>query len=99
MKFRALHCLLFVLGVLSAFAAIPSESEILNRFGSGQLGPPIPPFAGGKFSLDSNEVIAFVGQENFVRDQKAGEIEAQLVLAFAAKNPRVRPMAWEADTA
>ena len=77
---------------------VPPEGEILSRFGSGQPRVPLAPFAGGKFSLGTNETIAFVGQENFVRDQKVGEIEAQLVSAFAAKGPRVRPMAWEADT-
>ncbi|NDA68683.1 MAG: hypothetical protein EBY09_18960, partial [Verrucomicrobia bacterium] len=40
----------------------------------------------------------FVGQENFVRDAKAGELEALLASAFAAKKPRFRSMAWEADT-
>ena len=77
---------------------VPPEGEILSRLGGGQPAMPLAPFTGGKFTLGTNDVIAFVGQENFVRDQKAGEIEAQLVSAFAAKGPRVRPMAWEADT-
>jgi hypothetical protein len=38
------------------------------------------------------------GQENLVRDQKAGDLEAVLGTAFAAKQPRFRSMAWEGDT-
>ena len=77
---------------------VPTESEVLERFGDGQPGAPLAAFAGGKFSLGDKETVVFVGQENFVRDQKAGELEAQLAFAFAAKNPRFRSMAWEADT-
>ena len=43
-------------------------------------------------------MVALVGQENLVREQKAGELEALLASAFAAQRPRFRPMAWEADT-
>ena len=71
---------------------------MLERFGDGQPGAPLAAFAGGKFSLGDKETVVFVGQENFVRDQKLGELEAQLASAFAAKNPRFRSMAWEADT-
>jgi hypothetical protein len=77
---------------------VPTESEVLERFGDGQPGTPLAAFAGGKFSLGDKETVVFVGQENFVRDQKLGELEAQLASAFVAKNPRFRSMAWEADT-
>jgi putative membrane-bound dehydrogenase-like protein len=77
---------------------VPTQSEVLERFGDGQPGASLAAFAGGKFSLGDKETIIFVGQENFVRDQKVGEIEAQLASAFAEKNPRFRSMAWEADT-
>jgi putative membrane-bound dehydrogenase-like protein len=77
---------------------VPTETEVLRRFGEGQPVVPIPPFADGKFNLSDNEVLVFVGQENFVREQKAGEIESQLASAFASRAPRFRSMAWEADT-
>ncbi len=77
---------------------VPSEPEVLNRFGDGQPGAVLPPFPGGKFSVGDNETIIFVGQENFVREQKSGELEALLASSFAAKRPRFRSMAWEADT-
>jgi putative membrane-bound dehydrogenase-like protein len=77
---------------------VPTESDILGRFGAGQPGVSVPPFPGGTFALGSNETVVLVGQENFVRDQKAGEIEAQLASAYAAKAPKFRSMAWEADT-
>ena len=79
-------------------SAIPPEAEILSRFGVAQPSVPIGPFADGKFALGTNEVVVFVGQENFVRESKAGELEALLASAFAAKAPRFRSMAWEADT-
>ncbi len=77
---------------------VPTESDILGRFGTGQPGVSITPFPGGRFAPGNDEIIVLVGQENFVRDQKAGEIEAQLVSAYAANPPRIRSMAWEADT-
>ncbi|KAF0178012.1 MAG: putative cytochrome c precursor [Limisphaerales bacterium] len=79
-------------------SAIPPEAEILSRFGIAQPSVPVGPFAEGKFALGTNETIVFVGQENFVRESKAGELEALLASAFAAKAPRFRSMAWEADT-
>src|SRR5262249_45317582 len=78
--------------------SVPTGADVLGRFGDGQPGAPLAPFAERKFSLGEKEILALVGQENFVRDQKAGEIEAQLASAFAARAPRFRSMAWEADT-
>lgn len=77
---------------------VPTGTEILSRFGEGQPGIPLPPFANRRFALGEKEVVVFAGQENFVRDQKAGEIESMLASGFAAQNPRFRSMAWEADT-
>jgi putative membrane-bound dehydrogenase-like protein len=77
---------------------VPTGTEVFSRFGDGQPGVPLPPFANGKFALREKDIVVFVGQENFVRDQKVGEIESMLASAFAAHNPRFRSMAWEADT-
>ena len=79
-------------------SAIPAEAEILSRFGVAQPSVPVGPFPDGKFALGTNEVVVFVGQENFVRESKVGDLEALLASAFAAKSPRFRSMAWEADT-
>ena len=79
-------------------SAGPPEAEVLSRFGAAQPTAPLPAFPDGRFSLGENEVIAFVGQENFVREQKAGQLESLLASALKAQNPRFRPMAWEADT-
>ena len=79
-------------------SAVPPEAEILSRFGSAQPSAPVGAFADGKFALGTNEVVVFVGQENLVRESKAGELESLLASAFAAKQPRFRSMAWEADT-
>ena len=78
--------------------SVPTQTEVLSRFGDGQPGAPLPPFANGQFTLGENEVVVLVGQENFVRDQKAGQLESMLASAFAAQKPRFRSMAWEADT-
>jgi len=79
-------------------SAVPPQAEILKRFGDGLPGPPIAAFPEGKFSLGDGEMIVFTGQENLVREQDTGEIEAQLALGYAARAPRFRSMAWEADT-
>ncbi len=79
-------------------ALVPSEPEILGRFGEGQPGAALPPWRNGKFELGTNEVAVFIGQENFVREQKAGELESLLAAGYAAKQPRFRFMSWEGDT-
>src|SRR4030095_14860974 len=75
-----------------------TQGEVLRRVGGGQPTLPLPPFANGQFKLEENETIVLVGQENFVREQKAGELEAQLAAAYPTRAPRFRSMAWEADT-
>ena len=77
---------------------VPPENEILARFGEVKSGPPVGAFADAKFSLGENEVVVFAGQENFVREQKAAQMEALLAAGFAKQKPRFRSMAWEADT-
>ena len=77
---------------------VPPEFDVLSRFGIGQPKLPLPPFKDGKFEIGENETIVFVGQENFVRQQKSGALEAMLATAWADKKPRFRWMAWEADT-
>ena len=77
---------------------VPLEEEVLGRFGEGQPAAPWAPFEGRKFALRPDDVVAMIGQENFVRDQKAGELESVLAPAFADLHARFRPMAWEADT-
>jgi mono/diheme cytochrome c family protein/glucose/arabinose dehydrogenase len=78
---------------------VVTKGEVLNRFGEPKAAwvPPAP-FNDGKFALGQDEVVVFIGQENFVREAKSGEIESRIAAAFAAKNPVFRTMAWEADT-
>ncbi|HIL71594.1 MAG TPA: c-type cytochrome, partial [Verrucomicrobia bacterium] len=75
-----------------------AEGEMLSRFGGGQPVVPYPPFEDGTFNLSNRDVVLFVGQENLVREQDAGELEAMLAVGFASQEPRFRSMAWEADT-
>lgn len=80
-------------------AIVPEEKEVLSRFGDpGKELAKRSPFQDGKFELEPNEVVVMAGQENLVRDQKSGDLEAVLGTAFAAKQPRFRSMAWEGDT-
>ncbi len=79
-------------------SVVPSEAEVLGRFGDAQPGVPLGPFANAKFALGEHEVIVFAGQENLVRDQKSGHVESLLAAGHARKRPLFRSMAWEADT-
>ncbi len=77
----------------------PEGDQVLERFGEPGLETSTPaPFANGRFVPQPNEVMVFTGQENLVREQKAGELEALLAHGFAGKQPRFRSMAWEGDT-
>ena len=78
---------------------VVTKGDVFNRFGEPKAAWVTPaPFKDGKFDLDQDEVVVFIGQENLVREAKSGEIESRLAAAFAAKNPVFRSMAWEADT-
>ena len=80
--------------------AKPGEGEILRRFKheNGSFRPALSSWQDGTFALASNDVVVFVGQMNFVLEQKSGELEARLASAFADVRPRFRSMAWEGDT-
>ena len=54
--------------------ADPVAEQALKRLGPGKNGEPLPVFADRKFVLTGEDVVVFVGQENLVRDQKAGEL-------------------------
>jgi len=77
---------------------VPEQTEILNRFGDGAVKSLPPTFKDGTFGMAADEIIVFTGQENLVREQKSGTLEAVLSIAHSAKNPRFRSMAWEGDT-
>jgi mono/diheme cytochrome c family protein/glucose/arabinose dehydrogenase len=78
---------------------VVTKGDVFNRFGEPKAAwSPPTPFKDGKFELGQDEVVVFIGQENFVREAKSGEIESRLAAAFAGKNPVFRSMAWEADT-
>ena len=78
---------------------VTTREEVFARFGQPRSDwVPPPPFQDGKFDLNDDEVVVFLGQENLVREAKAGHFESRLAAAYAAKRPVFRSMAWEADT-
>ncbi len=80
-------------------ALVPGEKDILSRFGNPDSPKvTLPAFKDGKFDLQPQEMIVLAGQENLVRDQKSGDLEAVLGSAFAKEQPSFRSMAWQADT-
>ena len=78
-------------------SGIPTMGAILRRFGTLRTRTPEPPFEDGTFHLEKDDVVVFIGQENFVREQKSGELESLLSAGFARQRPRFRSMAWEGD--
>ena len=80
-------------------ALVPGPKDIMNRFGNPDSVPTaLVPFKDGKFVISDGEVIVMAGQTNFVREQKAGALEAILTHELAKQAPRFRSMAWEGDT-
>ena len=73
-------------------------ADPLKRLGKDVDEGTIGKFQDGRFALTGEDVVVFVGQENLVRDQKSGELEALLASGFSKEKPRFRSMAWEADT-
>lgn len=52
----------------------------------------------GKFVLEPNEIVVFVGGENLSSEQQLGYLETLLLTGLRAPSTRVRNMAWEGDT-
>lgn len=77
----------------------PDEATVLQRFGEPDAGHQAPsPWDDAGFVVDPDAVLVFTGQANMVRHQRDGRMEATLLLARHEQRPRVRFMAWEADT-
>jgi hypothetical protein len=81
---------------LRLHAGALSRPQIL-QLGLG-LPPPVrAPFA-GRLELQPGEVLAVLGGNEAVAMVEQGGLEAGLVRAFAVQQPRLRSLAWEADT-
>ena len=62
-----------------AIEELPENAECSQRFGEPQGRTPLCRVSrGDSFVLDKDEVVVFAGQTNFVREQKAGELEARM---------------------
>ncbi len=81
---------------LRLHAGALSRPQIL-QLGLGAPPAERPPFA-GRLELQPGEVIAVLGGNEAVAVVEEGSLEAGLVRAFAVQQPRLRNLAWEADT-
>ncbi|MEM1294642.1 MAG: PVC-type heme-binding CxxCH protein [Verrucomicrobiota bacterium] len=72
----------------------------VKRFGSddSKFDSPTHPFRNGKFSVEPNERIVFMGQTDTVRSRLDGTLESIIAANFANQKPLLRNMAWESDT-
>lgn len=81
---------------LRLHAGALSRPQIL-QLGLGLPPPARAPFA-GRLELQPGEVLAVLGANEAVAVMEQGGLEAGLVRAFAVQQPRLRSLAWEADT-
>ncbi len=72
--------------------------DIIARITEPRLITKPTPFQGQQLIGESNETVVFLGQENLVRDNRAGVLESYLAASWANLRPRFRSMAWEGDT-
>ena len=84
--------------LLLVISSVWADPDPLKRLGKKDALGAVAGFKDRKFTLTGEDVVVFVGQENLVRDQKSGELEALLASGFQKEKPRFRSMAWEADT-
>ncbi len=83
----------------SLASAHQEERDAWERFGGDSKSKPIAePFADGKFTVGPDETIVFMGQTDMVRSRLDGTLEAYIASQYAEQKPRLRNMAWEADT-
>ena len=80
-------------------SAYEEKRDAWERFGGDSKNGAEPePFADGKFTVGPNETIVFMGQTDMVRSRLDGTLEAIIASQYAEQKPRLRNMAWEADT-
>ncbi|RYD32949.1 MAG: DUF1080 domain-containing protein, partial [Verrucomicrobiaceae bacterium] len=74
------------------------DAETMQRFGDGKTRPERGPFADGKFTLEQNETVVFLGGGREARQGERGFLEARLAREFSRQAPRFRWMAVPGDT-
>ena len=78
--------------------------ELPSAPAAARLGPldsaftPPAPFPERRFTLETNDVVVFIGQTDIVRLRDEVGLESALAIHFAAAKPKFRNMAWEGDT-
>ncbi len=81
---------------LRLHAGALSRPQIL-QLGLDAPAAPRTPFA-GRLELQPGEILAVLGGNEAVAVAEEGTLEARLVRQFAVQQPRLRSLAWEADT-
>lgn len=80
------------------------QAKIKRRFmepekkNKRKLVAPLPHFYNGKFKLEPNDVVAFLGSGNMVDRQKLAYLETLLSSQAKEKPVYFRNMSWQADT-
>ncbi|MES2708326.1 MAG: PVC-type heme-binding CxxCH protein [Verrucomicrobiota bacterium] len=75
-----------------------SEAETMRRFGDWKPRAARGPFPDGKFTLEADETVVFLGGGREARQGERGFLEARLARAFSKEAPRFRWMAVPGDT-
>ncbi|MDA1276662.1 MAG: DUF1080 domain-containing protein [Verrucomicrobia bacterium] len=76
----------------------PSEPAATRIGPVAEPSAPKSVFPGRRFTLETGEVVVFVGQTDIVRLRGNIALESALAIHYAAARPRFRNMAWEGDT-
>ena len=77
---------------------IPLAPSVRRFGGDDARAETVAPFADGRFVLEKDDVVVFMGQTDMVRSRLDGTLETALAAHFADQKPRFRNMAWEGDT-
>ena len=76
----------------------PSEPAAARIGPVAELSAPKSVFPSRRFTLETGDVVVFVGQADIVRLRGNIALESALAIHYAAAKPRFRNMAWEGDT-
>ncbi|MBG99338.1 MAG: hypothetical protein CMN58_03200 [Solibacterales bacterium] len=104
---QELDAKLKVIGKSNDQAVIPRiHTSVINPDTEEEVSPPDLFKAGSKvgvwtksgFTLEENDVVAFIGGTGMVKQMESGVLESFLIRAAGGRNVFFRDLAWQADT-